>query len=383
MGASNELLFSNAIESIYDSTLNPSFWGTALKLAGKVSNSLGNHFLIFNSSFTPQFGAVHSTYGQEFALQAHQAYMNDYAHFDHQRIISFLKKSDGRAYKNDHLIAQEELKNCVVHNVYNREYECQKQLLFANKLGTSSFLTVCGTRPNDSNRYSSQDVQLFEKVARHITQSMNMQLRYGELFGDSQSLRTVINSNQHSVFFLDHDLHLLWCNDSGEGLLNANSGLSVQLGRLNSKDTSFNNSIENLIKQACFLGARNKRRPGFTLYRENQKSYSATVLSSPIENLLLRDSSPIGVLILKEIDESTKLPPFELVAKYFHLTPAETNLALGVAGGQTVKEYALSNGVTENTARSTLKIILNKTGSKRQAELVVKLRWLNVTDTAL
>lgn len=377
MGASNELLFSSAIESIYDSTLNPSFWETALKLAGRVSNSLGNHFLVFNSSYTPQFGAIHSTYGKEFALKAHQAYMNDYAHFDHERITNFLKKSDGKAYRNDHLIGPDELKKCELHNVYNREYQCQKQLLFANKLGANSFLTVCGTRPNDSNLYSSQEVQIFERIAHHITQSMSMQLRYGELFGDSHNLRTVINSNQHSVFFLDHDLHLLWCNDSGETLLNANSGLSVQLGRLHSKDTSFNSSIENLIKQACFLGIKNKRRPGFTLYRENQKNYSATVLSSPIENLLLRDSSPVGVLVLKEINETTKLPPFELVSKYFHLTPAETNIALWIAGGQTIKEYALSNGITENTVRGTLKIVLNKTGSKRQAELVIKLRQLN------
>lgn len=379
MRASNELLFSNAIESIYDSTLNPSFWGTALKLAGRVSNSLGNHFLIFNSSFAPQVGAVHSTYGQEFAVKAHQAYMNDYAHLDHQRVTNFLRRSDGKAYRNDHLIGPDELKNCEVHNVYNREYECQKQLLFANRLGSSSFLTVCGSRPNDSKLYSSEEVQLFERVAHHITQSMSMQLRYGELFGSSNNLREIINSNQHSVFFMDHNLHLLWCNDTGERLLNTKSGLSIQLGRLNSKDLSFNSSLEKLIKQACFLGGKNKIRPGFALYREDQKSYSATVLSSPIENLMLRDSSPIGVLVLKEIDETSKLPPFELVAKYFHLTPAETNLALGIAGGQTVKEYATCNGITENTARSTLKIVLNKTGSKRQAELAVKLRQLNTT----
>ena len=377
MGQSSELLFSNAIESIYDSTLSPSFWETALKLAGRVSQSMGNHFLIFNSSFVPQFGAVHSTYGQLFATEAHHAYINDYAHLDHQRVTSFLKKSDGKAYRNDHLIDRDELKSCLIHNEYNREYQCERQLLYANKLGGNSYITVCGSRPGHTKKYASEDVQLFQSLSHHITRSMAMQLRYGELFGDAIGLKDIISSHQHSVYFLDHEMRLLWCNDAGENLLNAKTGLSIQLGRLSSKDSSFNDSLEKLIKQACFLGYRNKHRPGFTLYREEKKNYSATILSTPLENLLLRDSSPIGVLILKEIDETSILPPFELVKKYFDLTPAETNLALGIAGGQTVKEYALSNGVTENTTRSTLKIVLNKTGSKRQTELAVKLRQLS------
>jgi len=204
-----------------------------------------------------------------------------------------------------------------------------------------------------------------------------MQLKYGELFGASRKLQEIINSDQHAVFFLDKNLFLLWCNDSGEKLLNQKTGLSVQLGRLNSKDSSFNNSIEKLIKQACFLSMKNKRRPGYSLYREDQTSYSATVFSSPVKNLLFRDSSPIGVLVLKKIEDKLKLPPFEIISKYFNLTPAETNLALGIAASQTVKEYAKLNNVTENTARSTLKIVLNKTNSKRQTELAVKLRQLD------
>jgi len=242
MSISSDLAFSSAIDSIYDSTLDSSLWESTLKLTGRVSDSLGNHFLIFDSSFTPQFGAIHSTYGQNFALQAHQAYMNDYAHIDHQRVTRFLKKSDGKAHRNQNLMDSNELKKDLVHNVYNQEFECQKQLLYANKLG-SSFLTVCGSRPGDAKRYSPTDLYLFEQLAGHITKSIGMQLRYGELFGPSTNLKEIINSERHSVFFLDKDFRLLWCNDTGEKLLDKKTGLYVQLGQLNSKDPHFNDSL--------------------------------------------------------------------------------------------------------------------------------------------
>jgi DNA-binding CsgD family transcriptional regulator len=55
----------------------------------------------------------------------------------------------------------------------------------------------------------------------------------------------------------------------------------------------------------------------------------------------------------------------------FGLTPAETQLALRVGAGQTLKAAAEESGVTLETARSRLKIVFAKTGTHRQAELAV------------
>jgi DNA-binding CsgD family transcriptional regulator len=52
------------------------------------------------------------------------------------------------------------------------------------------------------------------------------------------------------------------------------------------------------------------------------------------------------------------------------LTPAEAGLTTALARDQTLREYADTAGITTNTARWTLKQVLNKTGCRRQTELV-------------
>jgi KDO2-lipid IV(A) lauroyltransferase len=62
--------------------------------------------------------------------------------------------------------------------------------------------------------------------------------------------------------------------------------------------------------------------------------------------------------------------PGEVLVKLYGLTPAETRM-LGLVGqGLTVKEAAESLGITMPTARTHMRNLFDKTGARRQAELV-------------
>jgi DNA-binding CsgD family transcriptional regulator len=61
----------------------------------------------------------------------------------------------------------------------------------------------------------------------------------------------------------------------------------------------------------------------------------------------------------------------DLLRCHFGLTPAEARLALHLIAGETPQSAALKLNVSYETARSHLKNIFNKTGTHRQAELVV------------
>jgi DNA-binding CsgD family transcriptional regulator len=54
----------------------------------------------------------------------------------------------------------------------------------------------------------------------------------------------------------------------------------------------------------------------------------------------------------------------------FCLTPAEAQIALGIADGETLAAIAESRGVSVSTARGQLKSVFAKTGTHRQAELI-------------
>lgn len=62
--------------------------------------------------------------------------------------------------------------------------------------------------------------------------------------------------------------------------------------------------------------------------------------------------------------------PFQNLGLLYGLTPAESRLAWLLVGDRSLAEAADQLGITQNTARTVLKRILAKTGTKRQASLV-------------
>lgn len=66
----------------------------------------------------------------------------------------------------------------------------------------------------------------------------------------------------------------------------------------------------------------------------------------------------------------------EALADRFGLTPAEAQVALGLAHGRTLASIAAERGVTVSTLRSQLKSIFGKLGVSRQAELAARVSEL-------
>ena len=63
--------------------------------------------------------------------------------------------------------------------------------------------------------------------------------------------------------------------------------------------------------------------------------------------------------------------PIDLLRCHFDLTPAEARLALHLVAGEALRSAAVKLSISYETARTYLKNIFRKTGTCRQAELVV------------
>ena len=63
--------------------------------------------------------------------------------------------------------------------------------------------------------------------------------------------------------------------------------------------------------------------------------------------------------------------PIDLLKCHFGLTPAEARLALHLVAGETLRSAPVKLSISYETARTSLKNIFRKTGTCRQAELVI------------
>jgi DNA-binding CsgD family transcriptional regulator len=98
---------------------------------------------------------------------------------------------------------------------------------------------------------------------------------------------------------------------------------------------------------------------------------SLAVLVCPLGGATSGDAlgRPEVVVFVTDPERRPQLPA-DILAKLYGLTPAETRLALLLAGGKRLEEAAEELGISTTTARWTLKNLFRKTETDRQADLV-------------
>jgi DNA-binding CsgD family transcriptional regulator len=85
-----------------------------------------------------------------------------------------------------------------------------------------------------------------------------------------------------------------------------------------------------------------------------------------------------GVLALTPLS-APNAPSLAIVKSLFDLTPAEARVARDLAEGKTVADIALGAGASENTIRTHVRGVLEKTGCNRQTDVVALLAGLSAT----
>lgn len=111
--------------------------------------------------------------------------------------------------------------------------------------------------------------------------------------------------------------------------------------------------------------------------REPGGAMSAVIQVVPLHRLALDifgNTAAILVLSRPSADQGSA----SLLLSLFDLTAAELEVAKGVAGGLTVAQIAAAKGRSIATIRNQLRSVMLKTGSSRQADLIILLNSLTV-----
>lgn len=96
---------------------------------------------------------------------------------------------------------------------------------------------------------------------------------------------------------------------------------------------------------------------------------SAPQRTVEIVTAIAADYETEGVTLIFEVPDAPA-ERIERVRSAFGLTPSEATLALHLADGGDMGGYAATRGISRNTARNQLQMVFDKTGGRRQAELV-------------
>ena len=169
-----------------------------------------------------------------------------------------------------------------------------------------------------------------------------------------------------AVIIVNEDLHVLFVSGPAEAVLAANDRLRIDaLGILRSDA----GDLRALVASACT--SMDRARAPLTLDR-GPESAPLRIFAAPLH---ARDSVT-GATERRAVMLVISDPEFEAASRkerlkmLFGLTPAEAAFAMEIVKGDGRRAAAQRRGIACSTARTHLSSIFEKTGTRRQAELV-------------
>lgn len=252
-----------------------------------------------------------------------------------------------------------------------------------------SAMKFSSLRSRRAGDFTPEEMRLYRALLPHLARAAHIQRRFAFLQGLSTSSLAVLDTVPAAVMLLDASARALHGNAAAEAELRRADPFRLTLaGEIRVCGTpSAQASVHSAIGAALdpARGVSEGIPTVAQVPRQNGEMLSVQALPLPNGNRAERGTT-IGrrlaacALVVHGI--ASRIPPvgLQLLRHVYGLTPAEVKVAVAMAEGETLKQYSERRRISRNTAASQLKRAFEKTGLRRQTELV---RWLLLSGAML
>jgi DNA-binding CsgD family transcriptional regulator/PAS domain-containing protein len=230
-------------------------------------------------------------------------------------------------------------------------------------------------RGPDSQPFTQADSALFGEFVPSVKRAIELHKRLAmldfekrlafEAF-DSMPLGLVLVAGDGRVFFANRTAHEISMDRDGFTL--ANDRFSLHVPGETTKALDYIGRAVASAQRGEIIAAE-----GLSIDRPSgERPYEAviaTVWGNHLRFGLGKLDEPVAVLFITDPDRPQEAPP-ELLQRIYGLTLAEAKVVEQLVTGSSVAEIARTLALSEHTVREHLGVAFEKTGTKRQAELV-------------
>lgn len=235
-------------------------------------------------------------------------------------------------------------------------------------------------RHADQTPFGAREQQLLAQCLPHMVRANKLRHRAAQLAEQAALGAAALDALPQALAVADAGLRLRYLNAAAERMLAGTGGLAMRHGALRASDPDTQCHLAQCVATACRLGGPARAGTVRIAPASGQAPGPGTVhvlplqASHPLAQALY--GIPHALLVWAAPLSSDKAAH---VAVALGLTGAEARLALTLAQGLTVKDFAQAQRCTWHTARTHARNLLLKTGCQRQADvarLVQSLLWV-------
>ena len=362
--------FERILASLYEAMLDDTHWSATSALIDEACGLTGNALLVGEGPPDDiRILFVGLYYRGQRNTDMEREYLEVY-HPINEAIPRQLQLPEGHLVQLKDLYTAEELKTSPAYNeAYLRgKYQNGLNVLLEGPGG--SHLTWSLADPVASDGWGSSQIAMVRRLLPHIRQFVRVRQALMRTEARDTTVTALLDNPRIGVLQLDRRGRIMAVNDRARLILRHGDGLSDKDGVLRARLPNDQLRLERLL--------------GAALPTSGAVAVSGSMLLGRPSGLppLVVHVKPVAVpqpdygarhvaalVLIVEPGRHHRVDP-ELVATTLGLTPAESQVAVGLAEGKSVRDMATATGLTDNAIYWHLKQIYQKKSISRQVDLV-------------
>ena len=296
-------------------------------------------------------------------------YLENY-HPNDERVPRFRQLPAGRLVHVNDLYTAEELRTSPTYNEMLCRGGMQNSVNVRLDGPDGSHIVWGPGDPADSDGWGSSRVAMVTGLLPHIRQFVRVRQALVRAEARTTTVTALLDNPRIGVIHLDRRGRIIAVNDRARSILRHGDGLSDRDGMLRARTGADQLRLERLVGGALPDSAAAAVSGSMLLRR------------SPVLPPFVLHVKPVGVpqpdygarhvaalLLIVEPGRQQRVDP-DLVATTLELTPVESQVAVWLAEGKSVRDMAEATGHTEGAIYWHLKQIYQKQSISRQVDLV-------------
>ena len=367
---SDQEAFERILASLYDAMLDDTHWPATSALIDEACDLTGNALLVGEGPKDDirvlSVGLYSRGQRQE---ELEREYLEVYHPID-ERVPRIRQLPDSRLVHVTDLYTAEELKISPTYNEILLRAKCQNGLIVRLDGPDSSHMTWSLGDPVASDGWGSSEIAMIKKLMPHIRQFIRVRQTLVRAETRNTTVTALLDNPRIGVIHLDRRGRIMEVNDRARGILRQGDGLSDWDGVLRVREAADRLRLERLVASALpdsgafavsgsMLLGRSSGLPPLVVHVKPvavpQPDYGARHIAA--------------LILIIEPRSQHRIDP-ELVARTLGLTPAESQVAVWLAEGKSVREMAEATGRTHAAIYWHLRQIYEKLFISRQVDLV-------------
>ena len=360
--------FERILTSLLEATLDDALWNETSARIDEACGLKGN-MLVFGRGYR-RSGVLFARYcyrGQR-DEDAEREYYDRYYPID-EHLPRLRKLPDSRIVHITELFSEQELKTSPTWNEAMANSHRQNSLKVRLDGPDDSDISLTLARPVGADGWGSAQTDTIKRLLPHLRQFIRVRHALVQAEALGLSLAGLLDNDTTGVLHLNRSGQIAAANDLALALLREGDGLFDEDGRLRARLTGDDDRLQALLGRAI-PDYPVQAGSGSMPVRRSSGLSPLVVHVNPVEKpgTDFRPQGVAALVLIVDARRKARIAP-ELVSAVLGLTPTESEVAVQLAEGRTIRQISTATGRSRATIRWHLTHIFNKLGVARQLEV--------------